>query len=141
MQVRSTYADRGSIGFNMTPMIDIVFLLIIFFILSSHFARQETQLELALPEAASGQEALVDETRRLIVSVLPEGQLLLAGTPVDAGELAQKIAYESEQSGGDLEVRIRSDRQAPYRQVEPILVACARAGVWKVTFAVTRLEP
>jgi biopolymer transport protein ExbD len=141
MLVRSTYADRGSIGFNMTPMIDIVFLLIIFFILSSHFARQETQLELALPEAASGQEAAVDETRRLIVSVLPDGQLQLAGAPVDAAELEQKISYESQREGGELEVRIRSDRQAPYRQVEPILVACARAGVWKVTFAVMPIGP
>ncbi len=140
MLVRSTYAERGPIGFNMTPMIDIVFLLIIFFILSSHFARQETQLELSLPEAASGQEAPLDETRRVIVSVLPDGQLHLAGAPLDAAELEQKIAYESRRVGGELEVRIRSDRQAPYRQVEPILVACARAGVWKVTFAVTPKE-
>ncbi len=125
---------------NMTPMIDIVFLLIIFFILSSHFARQETQLELALPQAASGLEAAIDETRRLIVSVLPEGQLQLAGTVVDPAELEQKIGYESQRVGGDLEVRIRSDRRAPYRHVEPILVACARAGVWKVTFAVQPLD-
>lgn len=140
MRVPSTYCERGSLSFNMTPMIDIVFLLIIFFILSSHFARQETQLELALPEAASGQEAAVDETRRLIVNVMPDGQLQLAGTAVDAAQLQQRIAYESQQSGGDLEVRIRSDRQAPYRQIEPILVACARAGVWKVTFAVMPIE-
>jgi biopolymer transport protein ExbD len=138
MRLRSTYARRGRIGFNMTPMIDIVFLLIIFFILSSHFARQETQLELALPAAASGQEAIVDDTRRLIVSVLPDGQLQLAGEAVDAASLEQKIQYESGRVGGDLEVRIRSDRQAPYAQVEPILVACARGGVWKVTFAVVQ---
>jgi biopolymer transport protein ExbD len=136
MRVRSTYAERGRIGFNMTPMIDIVFLLIIFFILSSHFARQETQLELSLPAAASGQEAAVDETRRVTVNVSPDGQLQLAGATVDAAELEQKIQYESQRGGGDLEVRIRSDRQAPYHYVEPILLACARAGVWKVTFAV-----
>ncbi len=140
MRTRSSYAERGSIGFNMTPMIDIVFLLIIFFILSSHFARQETQLELALPEAASGQEALVDETRRVIVNVLPDGQLQLAGAAVDAAELQKKIQFESQQVGGDLEVRIRGDRLAPYRHVEPILVACARAGVWKVAFAVAPVE-
>ena len=140
MRVQSNYTERGSLSFNMTPMIDIVFLLIIFFILSSHFARQETQLELALPEAASGQEATFDETRRLIVTVMPDGQLQLAGAAVDAAQLEQRIAYESQQSGGDLEVRIRSDRQAPYRQIEPILVACARAGIWKVTFAVTPIE-
>jgi biopolymer transport protein ExbD len=140
MRVRSSYADRGRIGFNMTPMIDIVFLLIIFFILSSHFARQETQLELSLPAAASGKEALADDTRRVIVSVLPEGQLQLAGAAVDAAELQQKIQYESQRVGGDLEVRIRGDRDVPYQHVEPILLACARAGVWKVTFAVVPIE-
>jgi len=46
--------SRGSLGFNMTPMIDVVFLLIIFFLVSSHLAQQETQLELDLPEATSG---------------------------------------------------------------------------------------
>ena len=53
MQVPSSTTSRGEVGFNMTPMIDIVFLLIIFFIVSSHLARQETQLELALPAASS----------------------------------------------------------------------------------------
>ena len=37
-----------------------------------------------------------------------------------------------------LEVRIRSDRNVPYRVVEPVLLACARSGVWNVTFAVIR---
>lgn len=135
-----SYANRGSVGFNMTPMIDIVFLLIIFFILSSHLARQETQLELSLPAAASGEQAGEDQARRVIISVLPDGQLQLAGVVVNAQELEQKIQYESQRTDGDLEVRIRSDRQAPYRQVEPILVACARAGVWKVSFAVVPIE-
>jgi biopolymer transport protein ExbD len=120
----------------MTPMIDIVFLLIIFFIVSSHLARQEVQLELALPVAASGQEAGEDATRRLIVNVTPDSQIQLAGASISAEELARKISFESQRSGNELEVRIRSDRHVPYRVVEPIMVACARAGVWKVSFVV-----
>ena len=50
------------------------------------------------------------------------------------------IEYEARQSQDPqqnrLEVRIRSDRTVPYRIVEPLMVACARSGVWRVTFAV-----
>ena len=48
-------ATTDGVGFNMTPMIDVVFQLIIFFLLSSHLAKQETQFALPLPAAESGQ--------------------------------------------------------------------------------------
>ncbi len=136
--------SRGSLSFNMTPMIDVVFLLIIFFLVSSHLARQEVQMEMDLPEATTGQDTEEDDgTRRVVVNVLsedrPEGQLMVGGRLMQAGQLAALIAYESEQSKKlkrNIEVRIRSDRKVPYRVVEPVMVACARSGVWKVTFAV-----
>ncbi len=131
---------RSSLGFNMTPMIDVVFLLIIFFLISSHLARQEVDVELDLPDAQTGQDTdPADSTRRIVVNVLPEGDIVVAGRFVDADALSEMIAYESRRGrapGEPLEVRIRSDRQAPYRIVEPIMRACARAGVWRVTFAV-----
>jgi biopolymer transport protein ExbD len=65
---------------------------------------------------------------------------MLAGNPVESAELARKIQFEGQQSGGDLEVRIRSDRTVAYRYVEPILLACARSGVWNVAFAVVPRE-
>jgi hypothetical protein len=42
--------------------------------------------------------------------------------------------------GDDLEVRIRSDRSVEYSRIEPILLACVRAGIWNVSFAVLRRE-
>ncbi|MBN2292732.1 MAG: biopolymer transporter ExbD [Pirellulales bacterium] len=140
--------SRGSVGFNMTPMIDIVFLLIIFFLVSSHLARQETQLELDLPAAASGRRAEDDDrTRRVIVNVLAQpgstgenngngGRIMVGGRVLGENELQKVIEFERRHADGPLEVRIRSDRQVPYGRVEPIMVACAKAGVWNVTFAV-----
>ncbi len=49
-----TQLNSGEVDFNMTPMIDVVFLLIIFFLVSTHLAKQEAQLELPLPVAESG---------------------------------------------------------------------------------------
>lgn len=130
--------NKGSVNFNMTPMIDIVFQLIIFFLVSSHLARQETQLELDLPSAESGQRIEEETGERLIVNVLPGGEIQLAGQTVSLAEFRDKVAFERQRRGDELEVRIRSDRNAPYRLVEPLMTACARSGVWNVTFAVIR---
>ncbi len=132
--------SRAAPGFNMTPMIDVVFLLIIFFLVSSHLAQQEVQLELNLPEAGTGQPTGDDQVRRVVVNVLSElqagGQIMVGGRLMRDAELTQLIDYEARKTAGQLEVRIRSDRKVPYRAVEPIMIACAKAGVWKVTFAV-----
>lgn len=120
----------------MTPMIDVVFLLIIFFLVSSHLAQQEVQLELDLPSAAAGQEQAETPLRRITVNVRANGQVLLAGGVVGAEEIARRFRFEASQAEGPMEVRVRADRQVPYRSVEPILSACARAGIWNVTFAV-----
>ena len=131
--------ERSEIGFNMTPMIDVTFLLIIFFLISSHLAQQEVQMELELPAAETGSEAS-EESRRVVVNVLPEGTMMTGGKLVNANELQRIFEFERRQVGEDLEVRIRSDRHVPYRAVEPIMIAAARAGVWRVTFAVVRRE-
>ena len=132
--------SRAGVGLNMMPMIDVVFLLIIFFLVSSHLARQEIEMKLNLPDAGTGQRIEEDQIRRVVVNVLPDeqigGRIVVGGRPVDEGELAELIGYESDQSNGQVEVRIRSDRKVPYHVVEPAMIACARAGVWKVTFAV-----
>jgi biopolymer transport protein ExbD len=120
----------------MTPLIDVVFLLIIFFLVSSHLARQETQLELNLPTAASGSEAAAESRPRVSINVLADGRILLGTTETRPADIAPRLEFERNRSGDDLEVRIRSDRSVPYGRVEPVLLACADAGIWNVTFAV-----
>lgn len=136
-----TSSARAGLGINMTPMIDVVFQLIIFFLVASHLARQETQVAVDLPTAASGhQEDEQPELRRVVVNVLPgigtDGRVQVGGRLLTHTELDAMIQYESRSGDRGLEVRIRSDRRMPYRAVEPILLSCARAGVWNVTFAV-----
>ena len=120
----------------MTPLVDVVFLLIIFFLVSSHLARQETQLELDLPTAASGREEEMASRPRVTINVRADGQILLGSTPTQGDELAHRLRYEVERAPRDLEVRIRGDRNVPYARIEPILLACAETGIWNVSFAV-----
>ena len=138
MRVPMVGRSRG-VGFNMTPMIDMVFLLNIFFLVSNHIAQRESQMELPLPVADSGQEEDT-ESQRITLNVTADGSLLLAGRSIDRPELQARLAQARGEHGPDLEVRIRAYRHVPYRAVSPLLLACARAGVWKVTFGVYHSE-
>ena len=128
------------VDFNMTPMIDVVFLLIIFFLVSSHLAQQETHRQLDLPRATSGHDLPESEATRVTVNILADGQVLLGGDRVAPGELDRRLQVERQETDGRLEVRLRSDRTVPYRVVEPILLACAKAEIWNVSFAVYRRD-
>jgi biopolymer transport protein ExbD len=129
---------HGAVGFDMTPMIDIVFQLIIFFLLTGHLVKQETQLDLPLPEASSGEEDADSEAPRVTINVQADGQVSLGTGVVNMAELTQRLQAKLATAGQGLEVRIRSDRRVPYRVVEPIMLACTKVGIWNVTFAVYR---
>jgi biopolymer transport protein ExbD len=137
MRLPSNVRD-GELSFNMTPMIDVVFLLIIFFLVSSHLAKQEAQMELPLPVADSGTQLDGSQERRLTLNVIEDGSLLLAGRRIELDQLQVRLTQVRSNEQADVEVRLRSDRNVPYRLIEPILLACARAGVWNVTFGVYR---
>lgn len=130
-------ASGSSVGINMTPLIDVVFQLLIFFLVSSHLSRQEAQMALPLPVADTGQDADVREARpRLTLNVLADGTLVLAGRHVSVEDLPERLRQVVLDVGTVVELRIRADRSVPYRSVEPLLAACARAGLSDVAFAV-----
>jgi biopolymer transport protein ExbD len=128
----------ASSGINMTPMIDVVFQLIIFFLVSSHLAKQEAQLELPLPIAESGRAPHDPDTAApVIVNVLADGGILVAGRALSAGDLEERLrAIQAER--GTTEVKIRAHRRVAYRHVEPIMLACHRSGMRQVTYSVYR---
>lgn len=131
--VRST--DQPKVRLNLTPMIDVTFQLILFFLLAGHMAQQESQVDLMLPQARTGEKMAETDTRRLVINVLSDGRVLLAGEVLSAERLSQLLATERNASE-KVEVRIRTDRNTPYRFISPILLACARTGLWNVSFAV-----
>ncbi len=130
-----SYGGNGQLATNMTPMIDVVFLLIIFFLVSSHLAQQENELPLPLPTAISGEESRQD-AHRITLNLLGSGEIMLAGKPVRLSQLAERLSQAVSRVGQDVEVRIRADRQVAYQHVAPVLNAAARSGIWNVTFAV-----
>ena len=128
----------AGVGINMTPMIDVVFQLIIFFLVSSHLAKQEVHMDLPLPVADSG-EATIDELRpRMTINLLSDGRMSTGGRNISGDQLASRLQDALHEHGKNLEVKIRAHRQVIYRHVEPIMLACHRAGIHDVTYSVYR---
>lgn len=122
---------EAGLRFDITPLIDIVFNLVIFFLVATHFVSSEAREAVALPEASQTDER-PPSPRRLIVTVRPDGGLIVGGRAVTAEEVEAMIAEGARGGVEDYEVQIRGDRTAPFDAVEPLLLACARHGVTRV---------
>jgi biopolymer transport protein ExbD len=126
----------------MTPMIDVIFLLIIFFLCVSQFQKAESNEKVQLPEAVSTKEPTEERASRFIVHVLQSGTIIVGGEATPAAQIGPLIARKRDEVAPEpVEVWIRADRNTPYRAVEPILLACAQTNVWKVSFKVVSPSP
>ena len=127
--------NRRSVGANMTPMIDVVFLLIIFFLVSSHLARQENRLPLELPVASTFDPVDPDKAP-LTISVDPQARWLVSGDVVDLSSVRAILSDLKANQGADAAIRIRTDGAVEYKQVEPLLREAALAGITDAAIAV-----
>ncbi len=117
----------------MTPMLDIIFLLLIFFITTSVFARLENEISITVPTAESAtppQRSLGE----LIVNVKLDGTIVINQRQVTLDQLKMLLRRIAKQYP-DQSVIIRGDKKAYLEQAIDILDACAKSGVWNVSFA------
>lgn len=128
------------ISFNITPLIDIVFLLIIFFLVSTHFVQSETLSPVDLPSARKVTDDPDANPRRLVITINSQNRVTVANRPVELAEIEHMISEGRAQHGLGFEIRIRGDRSVPYEAIEPILIGCAKAGVSQVRFAVVKKD-
>jgi len=119
----------------MTPMIDVVFLLIIFFLVSSHLAKREARMPLDLPVAGSHQN---DDavSNRITINVDRDQRIQMGGTIVPANRVVELLLSHQREHSAAAAVRIRTDRTVRYGAVEPLLRDIAQAGIIDITFAV-----
>jgi len=127
--------QRSRLRFNMTPLIDVTFLLIIFAVLVSHFAQQEAKL-LRLPKADQAQEK-ERVPQRLVVTIPRSGIITIGGKTYRMEELEDLFQRKRSKNPG-LTVQVRADGEIPYRIIKRIMFYCARSGIWQVSFAVEK---
>ncbi len=112
---------------NLTPMIDVVFLLIIFFMVATTFSERERNIELELPEVASA-SALTSAPKQRVVTVSQTGQVTLDGQKVSFAGLTQRLAAARSEYP-HMSVVIRGDAACAFQHVAATLAACKDAHI------------
>jgi biopolymer transport protein ExbD len=126
-------------GMQLAPMIDIVFLLLIFFIVTWQFTRSETELNVSVPTAEEGSE-LNRPKGEIIINVLPDGTIRVEGLTVNLPQLHEKLSAIAKQYENQ-PVRIRGDGQVAYQRIVEVIDTCQKAGIWNISFATQRPTP
>ncbi len=121
---------------NLTPMIDVVFLLIIFFMVGTQFTESERDIAITLPGAGAINTMLAPPDRREI-TVSADGTLHLDGQGVTAEQLMNQL-QQMRSSYPDLRVVVRADANAKYQHVVTAFGAANRAGVRDVSTTAAR---
>ncbi|MEZ6135430.1 MAG: biopolymer transporter ExbD [Pirellulaceae bacterium] len=112
---------------NLTPMIDVVFLLIIFFMVGTQFTESERQIDIQLPSAGNLNAMIAAPGRREVV-VSSDGSIYLDGQPLSTETLTQRLR-EMRMQYPDLRVAVRADGDAMQKHVVPVYGALNAAGV------------
>jgi len=112
---------------NLTPMIDVLFLLIIFFMVATTFGDLERNMELQVPEVAEAGDS-VRPAKPLVINVFADGTLDLDGQGVTLDELTARLV-ETRQRLGNPTVVIRGDAACAFQNVASALAACKSANI------------
>lgn len=120
-------------GVPLTPMMDVVFLLLCFFVTSQIFAQWETEIDVALPTAVTGEmpQRLPGE---VIINVLADGRAVVNGQELNDDALRAMMNRLVQLFPGQ-PVLLRADKQTPYEHVVRILDACRQSDIWNISFA------
>lgn len=130
--------EGGEDEVNMAPMIDMVFLLLIFFMVASHMSKMDrTPVELpvadksTVPENARGRQLI---TIRSADTTGEEVDILMNLNQVEVDQIAPMVRQALE-NDADTKVYLRADRYAKHKHVKEVMAACAEGGVVDVIFA------
>lgn len=124
---------------NLTPMIDIIFQLIIFFMVGSRFTEMDKKVDVKVPTANQA-SSLPTAPTRYVVNVQRDGQLTFNNQPTTLDSLVLELKT-LRQTKADLNVIVRGDADGPLQNVAAVLTACRSAGVADVGIAVRPGNP
>jgi biopolymer transport protein ExbD len=122
----------------MAPLIDIVFLLLIFFLVTWQFSRSEQDSKVKVPTSTQGKEEHRAQSE-IVVNIRSNGDLVINGQALNEKELLRKLraiveVYENQP------VRLRGDGEITYQTLMGVIDICQKAGIWNISFATRKPE-
>jgi biopolymer transport protein ExbD len=141
--MRAPQAQPDNLTFQLAPMVDVIFILILFFMTSAGLVQVEKQLSLKLPGTVmqSGAVTMPDEQ---IVEIADNGQVIINGSPMDAPDnsdlpqllaLLHRFKQMSEANRVPAMVTIMPAPKARYQRIVDVMNACAACSISNVTFS------
>ena len=120
-------------GFQIAPMVDILLVLLVFFIVTWNFALSENELDVKIPSAAHAQEPH-PWVGQIVINVKSDGSLIFQRKPISSEAMLAKL---KELAGlyPDQAVILRGDQTTNYKSIVDVLDLCRQANIWNVAFA------
>src|ERR1700761_7487705 len=137
MKIRKRPEPRV-LGFQIAPMVDILLVLLCFFIVTWSFARRENELDVKVPTAQNAHESnpVVNQT---VINVRSNGTIVWNQKTVPPNELLDRLK-ELSSIYPDYAIILRGDENTKYVNITSVLDICRAAGIWNVAFATTKVE-
>ncbi|MCX6967461.1 MAG: biopolymer transporter ExbD [Verrucomicrobia bacterium] len=126
-------AQPQMLGFQIAPMVDILLVLLVFFIVTWNFAITENELDVKVPtaSAAKEQQSVANQT---VLNVRKNGTVVMNRKELTLEELRAKLGQLAELYP-DYAIILRGDKQLPYENLMAVMDICRQANIWNVAFA------
>ena len=132
MSLKGYKLPAGDEGFDLTPMIDVVFLLIVFFMtVASALTTNKLELNLAVAEEAAIPKDIKD---RFTVSVSDDGSFFFGVQELSEQQLSDRLA-KVVANNTNIKIVLRAGRMAEHQHVNKVLTVCAQNGINDIIFA------
>ena len=125
-------------GFQIAPMVDILLVLLVFFIVTWNFALSENELDVKIPSAQKAKEPQ-PYVGQVVVNVRRDGAIVFNRKTISPQELRGKLEQLSKLYP-DQAVILRGDQKADYKSIVDVLDICRMANIWNVAFATAKQE-
>jgi biopolymer transport protein ExbD len=124
---------------QLAPLVDVLFLLVIFFAVTSHYAKNEQVMDINVPAAEEGKDKESRNVGEIIINIKTAGEIIVNGQQLTEAELLVKLkniaAIYKDQA-----VILRGDEVVDYKFVIRVLDTCQKAGIWNIAFATRKPE-
>ena len=122
------------IPLQLAPLIDVLLLLLLFFIITMNLAKQETEIEISVPAADEGQVNKDRDVGEIVINVKKDGTITVEGQKLSEEQLLAKLQIIASVHK-DQAVILRGDENSLYKNTIDVLDICRKAGIWNVSFA------
>jgi biopolymer transport protein ExbD len=132
------HAEPRILGFLIAPMVDVLMVLLVFFIVTWNFALSENELDVRVPSATKANEPQ-PYVGQVVINVKANGTIIVNRQQKNAQELLDQLKKLA-QLYPDQAVIVRGDEAVDYKHIVEVLDICRQADIWNVAFATGKTE-